>query len=133
MSVFGVFLVRIFPHSDQKKLQIRTVFTQRKSNLEIYHQLYLSLYLIIFSWMYKTGFQVTVDKMAYNLAKASQFFRFLCILPINVCILQVIANKKKYLQTDWVRLVQYLPYLYFVFNICTLLLNNNKRLNSLFP
>ena len=36
------------------------------------------------------------------------------------------ANTKKYLQSDWVRGVQYLPYLYSVFNICTLLPNKKK-------
>ena len=34
---------------------------------------------------------------------------------------------EKYLQSDWLRGVQYWPYLYSVFNICTLLLNNNKK------
>ena len=29
------------------------------------------------------------------------------------------------MQSDWLRGVQYCPYLYSVFNICTLLLNNN--------
>ena len=37
------------------------------------------------------------------------------------------ANTKKYLQSDWVRAVQYWPYLYSVFNICTLLLNKKKN------
>ena len=41
-------------------------------------------------------------------------------------ILNIIANTKKYLQSDWLRRVQYLPYLYSVFNICTLLLNKKK-------
>ena len=44
-----------------------------------------------------------------------------------------IANTKKYLQSDWLRGVQYWPYLYSVFNICTLLLNNNKKINIRFP
>ena len=30
------------------------------------------------------------------------------------------AYTKKYLQSDWLRGVQYWPYLYSVFNICTL-------------
>ena len=30
-------------------------------------------------------------------------------------------------KSDWVRGVQYWPYLHFVFNICTFLLNNNKK------
>ena len=34
------------------------------------------------------------------------------------------------MQSDWLRGVQYWPYLYSVFNICTLfLLNNNKKIN----
>ena len=37
------------------------------------------------------------------------------------------ANTRKYLQYDWVRGVQHWPYLYSVFNICTLLLNNNNN------
>ena len=41
----------------------------------------------------------------------------------KVPILGVIAYTKKYLQSDWLRGVQYWPYLYSVFNICTLLLN----------
>ena len=39
----------------------------------------------------------------------------------------VIANSKKYLQSDWLRGSQYWPYLYSVFNICTFLLNQNKK------
>ena len=35
----------------------------------------------------------------------------------------IITNTKKYLQSDWLRGVQHWPYLYSVFNICTLLLN----------
>ena len=38
-----------------------------------------------------------------------------------------IANTKKYLQSDWLRGVQYWPYLYYVFNICTLLLNKKNQ------
>ena len=44
-----------------------------------------------------------------------------------------IASTKKYLQSDWLRGVQYWPYLYFVFNIFPLLLNidnNNKKKNQ---
>ena len=37
------------------------------------------------------------------------------------------ANTKIYLQSDWVRGVQYRPYLYSVFNICTFLLNKKKK------
>ena len=45
-----------------------------------------------------------------------------------------IASTKKYLQSDWLRGVQYWPYLYFVFNIFPLLLNidNNKKKKSTF-
>ena len=39
----------------------------------------------------------------------------------------VIAYTKKYLQSDWLREVQYWPYLYSVFNICTLWLNKKKN------
>ena len=35
-------------------------------------------------------------------------------------------TRKKYLQSDWLRGVQYWPYLYSVFNICTPLLNKKK-------
>ena len=45
----------------------------------------------------------------------------------KVPILGVIANMKKCLQSDWARGVQYWPYLYYIFNICTLLQNNNKK------
>ena len=38
----------------------------------------------------------------------------------KVPILGVIAYTKKYLQSDWLRGVQYWPYLFSVFNICTL-------------
>ena len=38
-----------------------------------------------------------------------------------------IANTKKYLQSHWLRGVQYWPYLYSVFNICTLLLKQNQH------
>ena len=47
-----------------------------------------------------------------------------------------IAKMEKYLQSDWLRGVQYWPDLYSVFNICNLLLNNNnnnKRINIQFP
>ena len=38
----------------------------------------------------------------------------------KVPILGVISYTKKYLQSDWLRGVQYWPYLLSVFNICTL-------------
>ena len=38
------------------------------------------------------------------------------------------------MQSDWLRGVQYWPYLYSVFNICTLFLVNNNKKNQLrFP
>ena len=40
---------------------------------------------------------------------------------------QINIYRKKHLESDWVREVQYWPYLHSVFNICTLLLNNNKK------
>ena len=45
-----------------------------------------------------------------------------------------IASTEKYLQSDWLRGVQYWPYLYFVFNIFALLLNidNNNKKKSTF-
>ena len=45
----------------------------------------------------------------------------------------LIANTKKYLQCDWVRGIQYWLYLQFVFNICTILLNNDKKIVIRFP
>ena len=36
-------------------------------------------------------------------------------------------TRKKYLQSDWPRGVQYWPYLYSLFNICTLLLNKKNQ------
>ena len=42
-------------------------------------------------------------------------------------ILEIIAYTEKYLQFDWLRGVQYWPYLYLVFNICTLWLINKKK------
>ena len=51
-----------------------------------------------------------------------QILAYIC-LDINI----IIANMKKYLQSDWLRVVQYWPYLYSVFNICTLLLKKNKN------
>ena len=39
----------------------------------------------------------------------------------------LIPNRKKYLQSDWVRGIQYWPYLYSAFNIYNLLLNNSKK------
>ena len=41
--------------------------------------------------------------------------------------LVIIANMKKYLQSDWLRGVQYWPYLYSVFNICTLVVNKKNQ------
>ena len=49
------------------------------------------------------------------------------LLTVSVIMFTVIANTKKYLQSDWLREVQYWPYLYSVFNIFTLSLNNNKK------
>ena len=48
------------------------------------------------------------------------------IFKLNAVIV-IIANAKKYLQSDWVRGVQYWPYLYSVFNIYTLLLNEKNQ------
>ena len=45
------------------------------------------------------------------------------------CISHIIAYTKKYLQSDQLRGVQYWPYLYSVFNICTLELNERKKQN----
>ena len=42
-------------------------------------------------------------------------------------ILAIIAYTEKYLQSDWLRGVQYWPYLYSGFSICTLLLNKMKN------
>ena len=42
------------------------------------------------------------------------------------------VNTKKYLQSDWVRAVQYWPYLYSVLNICTLSINKKKQKNTTF-
>ena len=50
---------------------------------------------------------MNVDKSLVNKAKIKQ----------EVII---IAYTKKCLQSDWLKGVQYWPYLYFVFNICTL-------------
>ena len=49
------------------------------------------------------------------------------LLTVSVIMFTVIANTKKYLQSNWLRGVQYWPYLYSVFNIFTLSLNNNKK------
>ena len=62
-----------------------------------------------------------------------KYYFFNCIICMSICncvLLAVIANTKKYLQSDWLRGVQYWLYLYSVFNICTLLLNNNNNNNS---
>ena len=40
-------------------------------------------------------------------------------MSIKIKIRKIIVNTKKYLQSDWVRGVQYWPYLYSVFNIYT--------------
>ena len=42
-------------------------------------------------------------------------------------IKHLIANTKKYLQFDWLRGVQYWPYLHSVLNISTLWLNKKKQ------
>ena len=39
----------------------------------------------------------------------------------------IIANMKKYLQSDWLRCVQYWPYLYSAFNICIFCLDKKKQ------
>ena len=50
-----------------------------------------------------------------------------CIHTYYIHIIYIfIANTKKYLQSDWLRGVQYWPYLYSVFNICTFSLNKKK-------
>ena len=45
----------------------------------------------------------------------------------------IIAYTKKYLQPDWLRGVQYWPYVHSVFNICTLWLNMKKKYNIRIP
>ena len=37
-----------------------------------------------------------------------------------ILLTDLTAYTKKYLQSDWLRRIQYWPYLYSVFNICTL-------------
>ena len=49
------------------------------------------------------------------------------IIPVTCAINPTIAYTKKYLQSDWLTGVQYWPYLYSVFNICTLWLNKKKN------
>ena len=49
----------------------------------------------------------------------------------NTVNYSVIAYTKKYLQSDWLRGEQYWPYLYSVFNICTLWLNKKKKIQHL--
>ena len=46
-------------------------------------------------------------------------------------ILLLSLTQKKYLQSDWLRGVQYWPYLYSVFNIYTLLLNKKISIQFL--
>ena len=46
---------------------------------------------------------------------------------IFFCLLFIIANTKKYLQSDWLRGVQYWPHFYSVFNICTLWLRKKTK------
>ena len=48
-------------------------------------------------------------------------------LAVGNTVITVIAYTKKYLQSDWLRGEQYWPYLYSVFNICTLWLNKKKN------
>ena len=48
-------------------------------------------------------------------------------LQLNLKIIWIIANTKKYLLSHWLRGVQYWPYLYSVFNISTLLLNKKNH------
>ena len=42
------------------------------------------------------------------------------IYKLYIYVYIFIGDTKKYLQSDWLRGVQYWPYLYSVFNICTL-------------
>ena len=44
----------------------------------------------------------------------------------------LIAITQKYLQSDWLRGVQYWPYLYSLINICTLWVNKKKQKNTTF-
>ena len=44
----------------------------------------------------------------------------------------IIANTKKYLQSDWLTGVQYWPYLYSFFNICTLPKQEKTKRNTTF-
>ena len=55
------------------------------------------------------------------------FCIYFCIEESVLYVLYFIANTKKYLQSYWLRGVQYWPYLYSVFNICTLSLNKKKQ------
>ena len=58
-------------------------------------------------------------------------FLLVFIVGAIVRMYLLIAYTKKNLQSDWLRGVQYWPYLYSVFNICTLLLNNNNNKKKL--
>ena len=87
----------------------------------------LSYYVITLSLLSLSLWSLENNYPIYN--------RYLTFLNPSVIqsLSHLIANTKKYLQSDWLRGVQYWPYLYSVFNICTLLLNSNKKINIRFP
>ena len=78
-----------------------------------------SIYYILSSkWFDEPLFKINsfISKSEFN-----QWFSFFTYIHT------FIAHKKKYLQSDWLRGVQHWPYLYSVFNICTLWLNKKKN------
>ena len=66
--------------------------------------------------------QYNSNYLSYKL-KISRFTSVKCAMSIFI----IIAYTKKYLQSDWLRGVQYWPYLYSVFNICSLWLNEKEN------
>ena len=88
-------------------------------------QYYLLIYinfLLFFVLQYKQYFFTIIIIHFYS----QYFIAFSFLSRYN----NLSLTRKKYLQSDRLRGVQYQPYLYSVFNICTLTLLNNLSLNQ---
>ena len=60
--------------------------------------------------------------------KTTQNINYICFFCFNYfSYFSFTSLTRKNLQSDWLRGVQYWPYLYFVYNICTLSLNKKKN------
>ena len=90
---------------------------------------------VFVSWNTETCYRFQFSIITESVPPTLDFLGIVSDYTPEDLICTIIANTKKYVKSDWLRGVQYWPYLYSVFNICTLLLNKrkNKKCNIRFP